>query len=492
MSTRAWQVIAGILIFLLFGIPIYIIMVQHWQVISDVFLVLFFCGVAYLIGLMALSLRGRFINQDLIYTKDGRMPAHRRKDGSVEVLVDDHPVAEHLTLSSNQRGLLPPPQQVVEEVKQLPKNELPKAKPFDEVRYEIGPDRFILGYYLDEQGINQPLWVSLDLILTMIAIGPQGVGKSTLVRSLGLQQAMFGGDMAICDWYGDIAGEMRPFFEHSYTLSDEIEAFAGDVLLPEIEQRRQRYLDGERQFKPFFLVIDEWLELAPDCPSLAQVIKKSLSIGRKIGWRLSVSSVGLYKRHLGGGEYGNNTATVFLFTPNENIAEQWGLSGKDIKTLLSRLYTTGSGYCLVSSARLRRRAELISLMNVTPDIFKRVLLENRGQIPIMQPIYPPPKITPLRPRSDIVDIPSPPSSPPVDLVEVDLAEEDQQEGREGRIRLPRREYEQILALWDGGKGTAPWRIARAMNKASEYYYTVRAVIQHERQRLQAAESEEQA
>src|SRR5579859_8176718 len=237
MSTRAWQVIAGILIFLLFGIPIYIIMAQHWQLITDVFLVLFLCGAAYLIGLMTVSLRGKFINQDLIYTKDGRMPAHRLKDGRVEVLVDDHPVAEHLTLSSNQRGLLPPPQPVIEEVKPLPKNELPKARAFDEVRYQIGPDHFILGYFLDEQGVNQPLWVNLDLILTMIAIGPQGVGKSTLVRALGLQQAMFGGDMAICDWYGDVAGEMKPYFAHSYTLATDIEGFAADVLLPDIEER---------------------------------------------------------------------------------------------------------------------------------------------------------------------------------------------------------------------------------------------------------------
>jgi hypothetical protein len=413
MSTRAWQVIAGVLIFLLFGIPIYIIIAQHWQLITDVFLVLFLCGALYLIGLMALSLRGRFLNQDLIYTKDGRMPAHRLKDGRVEVLIDDHQIAEHLTLSSNQRGLLPPPQPVIEEVKPLPKNELPKAQAFDEVRHQIGPDHFILGYFLDEQGVNQPLWVNLGLILTMIAIGPQGVGKSTLVRALGLQQAMFGGDIAICDWYGDVAGEMKPFFQHSYTLATDIEAYAADVLLPKIEERRQRYLDGERQFTPFFLVIDEWLELAPHCPSLGTVIQKSLSVGRKIGWRLSVSSVGLYKRHLGGGEYGNNTATVFLFTPNKNVADQWGLAGKDVEAMLAKLYTTGSGYCVVSSARLKRRAELLSLVNVTPDIFKRVLLETRGGLAPMPQLPPLPLKQPSPERagtSHLAPLPFP--SPP--------------------------------------------------------------------------------
>lgn len=417
MSTRAWQVIAGVLIFLLFGIPIYIIIAQNWTLITDVFLVLLLCGAAYLVGLMALSLRGRFLNQDLIYTKDGRMPAHRLPDGTVEVLLDDHQIAEHLSLSESQRGLLPAPKPLVEEVKQPPKNDLPKAKAFDEVRYQISPDHFILGYYLDEQGVNQPLWVSLDLILTMIAIGPQGVGKSTLVRSLGLQQAMFGGDMAICDWYGDVAGEMKPYFPHIYTLAADIEGFAAEVLLPDIEERRQRYLGGERQFTPFFLVIDEWLELAPQCPSLGTVIKKSLSVGRKIGWRLSVSSVGLYKRHLGGGEYGNNTATVFLFTPNKNVADQWGLAGKDIETLLAKLYTTGSGYCLVSSARLKRRAELLSLVNVTPDIFKRVLLETRGQSALLPQLPPLPLKHPSPERagtSHLAPLPFPPASPPVE------------------------------------------------------------------------------
>src|SRR5579885_230843 len=102
MSTSAWRVIAGVLIFLLFGIPISIIIAQHWQLITDIFLVLFLCGALYLIGLMALSLRGRFLNQDLIYPKDGRMPAHRLPDGTVEILLDDHPLAEHLTVSSHQ------------------------------------------------------------------------------------------------------------------------------------------------------------------------------------------------------------------------------------------------------------------------------------------------------------------------------------------------------------------------------------------------------
>ncbi len=417
MSTRAWQMIAGILIFLLFGVPIYIIIAQNWTLITDVFLVLFLCAAAYLVGLMALSLRARFIAQDLIYPRDGRMPARRLPDGTVEILLDDHPIAEHLTVSARPKRELPPPA-TVEAGPARPRDLLPKAKEFDAVRRQISPDHFILGYYLDEQGVSQPLWVSLDLILTMIAIGPQGVGKSTLVRSLGLQQAMFGGEMAICDWYGDVAGEMKPYFAHSYTLTTDIESFAADVLLPDIEERRQRYLDGERQFKPFFLVIDEWLELAPHCPSLGTVIQKSLSVGRKIGWRLSVSSVGLYKRHLGGGEYGNNTATVFLFTPNKNVADQWGLAGKEVEALLAKLYTTGSGYCLVSSARLKRRAELLSLVNVTPDIFKRVLLETRGGSAPMPQLPPLPLKQPSPEKAGTSHLATLPSSPSVEGLEL--------------------------------------------------------------------------
>ncbi len=432
MSTRAWQIIAGVLIFLLFGIPIYIIIAQHWQLITDIFLVLFLCGALYLIGLMALSLRGRFLNQDLIYPKDGRMPAHRLPDGTVEILLDDHPLAEHLTVSSHQNRELPPPA-TIEARPARPRDLLPKAQTFDEVRHQISSDHFILGYFLDEQGISQPLWGSLDLILTMIAIGPQGVGKSTLVRSLGLQQAMFGGEMAICDWYGDIAGEMKPFFPHSYTLATDIESFAADVLLPEIEARRQRYLDGERQFKPFFLVIDEWLELAPSCPSLGKVIQKSLSVGRKIGWRLSVSSVGLYKRHLGGGEYGNNTATVFLFTPNKNIADQWGLAGKDVEAMLTKLYTTGSGYCVVSSARLKRRAELLSLVNVTPDMFKRVLLETRGVSDSLPQLPPLPLKQPSPDRAGTSHLVTLPSSPVVEEHELAVPPA-ARKGKRGRKR----------------------------------------------------------
>lgn len=254
----------------------------------------------------------------------------------------------------------------------------PLAESFWSIREQVGSDHFYLGNIIDAEGKQRQLWAPLSTILTMVAIGPQGVGKSTLIRSLALQQAMQGGDLHIIDWYNDLAAEMGRYFPHCYTLADQIEQYAECILLPELEARRLAYGAGQREFRALYLAIDEWLELQPDCPAMAEALRRCFSIGRKIGIRLGLSSVALEAKQLGISK--SVPSAVALFTPNRNVAAQWGLYGADVDAELKKLYDAGRGYCVISSLLLGQRAALLALPDVSPQVFTETLQTTRPDL----------------------------------------------------------------------------------------------------------------
>ncbi|MDE2106414.1 MAG: hypothetical protein KGL39_54870 [Patescibacteria group bacterium] len=57
-----WQFFAATIVFLLIGIPLYVVFYQSWGIVRLAFLILFLCAVAYLIGLMALHLRAKYLS----------------------------------------------------------------------------------------------------------------------------------------------------------------------------------------------------------------------------------------------------------------------------------------------------------------------------------------------------------------------------------------------------------------------------------------------
>lgn len=244
---------------------------------------------------------------------------------------------------------------------------------------EIGPNHFLLGTSLDEDtGKTRPLWASLDDIISLVALGPQGVGKTTLARSLALQQTMHGGDLHVVDYFNDVAAEMRPYFTHCYAEPEEIEAYAETVLFPEMARREALYRQGERQFAPWLLIVDEWRSLRPDCPTLGEAIEHGFTDWRKLNFRMGLFSVQLERADLGVSK--SAVSTVALFNPNENLARTWGYGGKEMLEALRALRTAGRGYCVVSGQTLQRYASLIALPNVTSTLFREVLLECRGDI----------------------------------------------------------------------------------------------------------------
>ena len=265
---------------------------------------------------------------------------------------------------------------------EAPEDEQPKLPTAPDIRAhirEIGPNHFLLGTYLDEEsGKTRPLWASLDDIISLVAIGPQGVGKTTLARSLALQQTIHGGDLHVVDYFNDVASEMRSYFTHCYAEPEEIEGYAETVLFPEMGRREVLYRQGEREFAPWLLIVDEWRSLRPECPTLGEAIEHGFSDWRKLNFRMGLFSVQLERADLGVSK--SAVSTVALFNPNENLARTWGYGGREMLEALRTLRTAGRGYCVVSGQTLQRYASLIALPNVTSTLFREVLLESRGDI----------------------------------------------------------------------------------------------------------------
>jgi hypothetical protein len=258
----------------------------------------------------------------------------------------------------------------------LPPPALPHAHAWDVIEPEVEPNHFYLGAALDEQGRSAPVWVPLDGIITLVSIGPQGLGKTTLARSLALQQVIMGGVVAICDWYNDIAAEMSRFFPHCYSEPEDCERYVETVLTPDMTTRHAEYKAGRRDFPALLWIIDEWAMLKKDCPAMAEALVLAFSVWRKLGLRTLVSSVALDTKDLGISK--SAVSTLALFSGNENLARTWGLSG--VKPQLDSLYRSGRGYCLITSQHLQRQADLIAVPNVSSTLFQTVVQRRRPDL----------------------------------------------------------------------------------------------------------------
>jgi hypothetical protein len=357
--------------------------------------------------------------------------------------------------------------------------QLPQAHLWEVIEPEVGPDRFYLGAVLDELGRNVAVWVPLDGVITLVSIGPQGLGKTTLARSLALQQVMQGGDVAICDWFNDIAAELGRFFPHCYSDPEDCEGYVVGVLNPEMARRRDAWRAGQRDFPPLLWLIDEWAMLRRDCPAMAEALVNAFSFWRKLGLRTVVSSVALTTNELGVSK--SAVSTLALFSGNENLARTWGLSG--IKPQLDLLYRSGRGYCLITSQHLQRQADLLAVPNISSALFQAVIQRTRPDLfdRSLAAAAGIPPLPPLPMKSDLLS--SPPSPPRLTLVKTPAEE---RKGKEVSS-ISRQEREAILAEWR--RGTAPSYIHKVLRRASNYYYVVQQVIAEEEARLAREQGE---
>jgi len=423
MSTRAWQVIAGVLIFLLFGIPIYIFIAQHWELISDIFLVLFLCGALYLIGLMALSLRGRFISQDLIYTKDGRMPAHRLKDGSIEILIDDHPIADHLTLSgTQQRGLLPPPVEVKEET-----DELPKAPSFDEIAHLIGPgDRILLGF----NGAGA-LFVHFSDLCSTVVLGKSRRGKTTFLMFILIQILKKHGEVYIWDGQGALTRSLRRMLPNCAYDTPTLQASVAHIKSI-IQKRLAHWIDDETAtFPPVVIIADEWdlvTSLCRDVVSLAADITKHAA---KVNVHVVFSGQNLPADLINGSKNRGVIVSRVIFYVEQEVATDVGLKSGKAKGLLDRLEFAPAGYAIIGTANLTW--QIIAIPNTSHHHLHEVVREP-SDFPVLPPLPMRPKAKDNPIEADMVRFPSRLSSVPVDEISPVEVESDEK-GRKAKRRI---------------------------------------------------------
>jgi hypothetical protein len=134
-------------------------------------------------------------------------------------------------------------------------------------------DQMLFGFGED----GQPVYGSLDQLLSALVIGRQGQGKTTLLRLIDVQCQMVGARVIAWDIHDDIAEDVPGVV--TYSRVTDIEQSAQEME-QELERRIRLKLKHEKA-QPIMVLVDEVNEIAEQVPDLPKVIKRIVSEGRK-------------------------------------------------------------------------------------------------------------------------------------------------------------------------------------------------------------------
>lgn len=137
-----------------------------------------------------------------------------------------------------------------------------------------------------EQG-RDPLFTALEDSPHRLVIGHTGGGKTTLMHSMAVNWAaskqrvlVLDPDAAPGQWPGCIvrgAGDDYQGISQGLAAVDR-----------EVERRRKARAEGQRQFAPAHLIIDEAQDVIAECPGAIDIIESVARRGRKINMRLTM------------------------------------------------------------------------------------------------------------------------------------------------------------------------------------------------------------
>ncbi len=238
----------------------------------------------------------------------------------------------------------------------------PQADPFRHIWQQISWTQMVLGYRL-VNGASHAILGSVVALLSTIAAGRPGTGKSSLIRLICAQLAKIGGISVVWDMHGSVTRSLKgqPALgthladpEQRYKLlfpckdSAQIVQSALD-LIAMLEKRLKEYDVGRSVWQPVLLLADEWpliyytlsklkLETGENAGEVVfEALRRVVLEGRKVYLFGFVSGQGLNAKLLGGDTLVKHAmATHYAFRTEPLQAQLIGIEASDFKPFLAR------------------------------------------------------------------------------------------------------------------------------------------------------------
>ncbi|MGV0976893.1 MAG: hypothetical protein ACOYBO_13285 [Azonexus sp.] len=171
-----------------------------------------------------------------------------------------------------------------------------------------------------------PLFGRLDQLLSVIIVGRQEQGKTTLLRFIYAQCLMVGAEVQAWDIHEDIVEDLPG--AAAYTSRAAIEGIAERTL---VELDRRISAGEKRTARPLMILIDEINSLMDAVPIVAEVIKRIVTEGRKYRVYCVVSCKGAPASEFGKSYIRDAFSARYAFNTTTRQASMVGFDSQDVE-----------------------------------------------------------------------------------------------------------------------------------------------------------------
>jgi hypothetical protein len=171
-----------------------------------------------------------------------------------------------------------------------------------------------------------PLYGRLDQLLSVIIVGRQEQGKTTLLRFIYAQCLMVGAEVQAWDIHEDIVEDLPG--AAAFTSRAAIEGIAERTL---IELDRRISAGEKRTARPLMILIDEINSLMDAVPIVAEVIKRIVTEGRKYRVYCVVSCKGAPASEFGKSYIRDAFSARYAFNTTTRQASMVGFDSQDVE-----------------------------------------------------------------------------------------------------------------------------------------------------------------
>jgi hypothetical protein len=246
---------------------------------------------------------------------------------------------------------------------------LPTAPVFTDLLasgFQPSMERLILGYVS-----GGPLWGSIDDLLSTLIVGRPGTGKTTLQRFLLAQLIAAGAEVAALDPHGNLA-EMLPagVMRWRAETGEEIDQAARE-LAAEMDSRLALRRDGQRDFVPLLILVDEWNILAEISESAVYVVRRVILEARKVRGYAVISGQGAPASSFGGSVARDGLSSRYVLWTTPSQARMAGLEARAARELLAQLGTDPLGHAIL--ARSSAEPCIVAIPKCEPSDLVRVV-----------------------------------------------------------------------------------------------------------------------